>query len=175
AAPLWANQFDEQFTNVFSLQDSISEKLLQILTLKLTGEQRKLITKRYTENTEAYQIYLKGRYFWNKRDPYSLQKAIGFFKQAIEKDKEYAVASSGLSDCYVLLVMYGAYPAAEPMAEARAAAERAVALDDQLAEARTSLAYVNATYYWNWLKSDREFRRAIELNYGYSTAHHWYG
>jgi DNA-binding winged helix-turn-helix (wHTH) protein/tetratricopeptide (TPR) repeat protein len=175
AAPLWANQFDEQFTHVFSLQDSISEKLLQVLTLKLTGEQQKLLTKRYTEDTEAYQIYLKGRYFWNKREPQSLQKAVGFFKQAIEKDSGYALAYSGLADCYVLLVMYGGCPAAEPMAQAREAAERAVQLDETLAEAHTSLAYVNATYYWDWLKSDREFRRAIDLNYGYSTAHHWFG
>lgn len=174
-APLWANQFDEQFTNVFALQDSISEKVLQILTLKLTGEQKKLIAKRYTENTEAYQSYLKGRYFWNKRDPGSLQKAIEFFKQAIQKDSNYAVAYSGLADCHTLLVLYGVSPTVKPMAEAKAAAERAVALDDTLAEARTSIAYVNAIHYWDWLKSGREFRRAIELNYGYSTAHHWYG
>jgi len=174
-APLWASQFDEQFTNVFSLQDSISEKVIQILTLKLTGEQTRHITKRHTKDPEAYQIYLKGRYLWNKRDPESLQKAIGFFKQAIQKDSSYALAYSGLADCFVILVIYGVCPAAQPMTEALEAAETAVALDDNLAEARTSLAYVNATYYWNWLKSESEFRRAIELNYGYSTAHHWYG
>lgn len=172
---LWADQFDEKFTDVFSLQDSISEKVLQTLTLKITGEQRKVITKRYTSNTDAYQIYLKGRYFWNKRDPLSLQKAVEFFKQTIHEDAEYALAYSGLADCYVLLVMYGVCKAAKAMAEAKEAAEKAVFIDDSLAEAHTSLAYLNATYYWDWRKSSYEFKRAIELNPGYSTAHHWYG
>jgi DNA-binding winged helix-turn-helix (wHTH) protein/tetratricopeptide (TPR) repeat protein len=174
-SPLWADQFDEKFTNVFSLQDSISEKVIQTLTLKITSEQRKILTKRYTDNTDAYQIYLKGRYFWNKRDPLSLQKAIEFFKQTIKKDADYALAYSGIADCYVLLVMYGVYDPAKAMAEAKEAAERAVSIDDSLAEAHTSLAYVNTTYYWDWRKSRQEFERAIELNPGYSTAHHWYG
>lgn len=173
-SPLWAEQFDEKFTNVFSLQDSISEKVIQTLTLKITSEQRRQITKRHTESTDAYQIYLKGRYFWNKRDPLSLQKALGFFKQAIGRDGDYALAYSGTADCHVLLVMYGAC-APRAMAEALGAAERAVSIDDTLAEAHTSLAYVNATYFWDWGKSRREFKRAIELNPGYSTAHHWYG
>jgi DNA-binding winged helix-turn-helix (wHTH) protein/Flp pilus assembly protein TadD len=174
-SPLWADQFDEKFTNVFSLQDSISEKVVQTLTLKITSEQRKLLTKRYTDSTDAYQVYLKGRYFWNKRDPQSLQKAVEFFKQTILKDTDYALAYSGIADCYVLLVMYGVCEAAEAMAAAKEAAERAISIDDSLAEAHTSLAYANATYYWNWRLSREEFKRAIELNPGYSTAHHWYG
>jgi DNA-binding winged helix-turn-helix (wHTH) protein/tetratricopeptide (TPR) repeat protein len=173
--PVWADRFDETFTNVFTLQDSISEKVVRTLTHKITGEQRELITKRYTDDAEAYQDYLKGRYFWNKRDPQSLQKAVGFFKQTIAKDEGYALAHSGLADCLVLLVMYGVCHAAKAMAEAKAAAEKAVALEDSLAEAHTSLAYVNATYYWDWRKARREFERAIELNPGYPTAHHWYG
>jgi DNA-binding winged helix-turn-helix (wHTH) protein/Flp pilus assembly protein TadD len=174
-SPLWADQFDGKFTNVFSLQDSISEKVVQTLTLKITSEQKKLLTKRYTDNTDAYQIYLKGRYFWNKRDPLSLQKAVEFFKQTIQKDADYALAYSGIADCYVLLVMYGVYDPAKAMADAKEAAERAVSIDDSLAEAHTSLAYVNTTYYWDWRQSRHEFERAIELNPGYSTAHHWYG
>jgi DNA-binding winged helix-turn-helix (wHTH) protein/Tfp pilus assembly protein PilF len=173
-SPLWADQFDEKFTNVFSLQDSISEKVIQTLTLKITSEQRRLITKRHTDSTDAYQTYLKGRYFWNKRDPQSLQKALEFFKQAIHGDPDYALAYSGMADCHVLLVMYGVCDY-QAMAEARDAAETAVSIDDSLAEAHTSLAYVNATYYWDWKKSHQGFKRAIALNPGYSTAHHWYG
>ena len=175
SAPIWADLFDENFTNVFTLQDSISEKVIGTLTFKITGEQRKQIAKRYTADAEAYQVYLKGRYFWNRREPQSLLKAAEFFKQTISKDKGYALAHSGLADCLVLLVMYGACEAAPAMAEAKAAAETAVALDDSAAETHTSLAYANATYYWAWREARKEFERAIGLNPGYPTAHHWYG
>jgi DNA-binding winged helix-turn-helix (wHTH) protein/tetratricopeptide (TPR) repeat protein len=172
---LWAGKFDEQFTNVFTLQDSISEKVIQALTLELTGEQRRRVSKNYTQDTAAYQSYLKGRFFWSKRDPASLLKGIESFGLAIGQDENYALAYSGLVDCYVLLVMYGVMPPGEAMNVARAAAERAVALDDSLAEAHTSMAYLKATYDWDWRGSEKEFARAVALNPGYSTAHHWGG
>lgn len=175
ATPVWADQFDETLTNVFTLQDSISDKVIRTLTLKIAGEQRQQAAKQYTADTEAYQVYLKGRYFWNKRDPHSLRKGAEFFRQAIRKDPGYAPAHSGLADCLVLLVMYGVCEAAPAMAKAKEAAEEAVALADALAESHTSLAYVNATYYWDWAKARQEFERAIELNPGYPTAHHWRG
>ena len=173
-APLWAEKFDEQFTNIFAVQDRISEQVARSLTLTLSGAERELLTKRYTENSEAHQLYLKGRYFWNKRTIEGMNKGVGYFSEAVEKDPSYALAYVGLADSYSLLSDYGGLPPKEAYPQAKKAAMRAVELDERLAEAHATLAYIKTGYDWDWPGAEEEFRRAIELNPNYETAHQWY-
>jgi TolB-like protein/DNA-binding winged helix-turn-helix (wHTH) protein/Tfp pilus assembly protein PilF len=174
---LWTNKCEEQCTDIFAVQDSISEKVAGALAPKLTGEERQLFAKHYTDNTEAYQLYVKGRYFWNKRTEEALKKGTEYFEQAIEKDSNYALAYSGLADCYIVLGSWragGALSPKEAGRRARAAAAKALEIDSSLAEAHTSLADAELLYGWDWLAVEREFKRAIELNPNYATAHQWY-
>jgi DNA-binding winged helix-turn-helix (wHTH) protein/TolB-like protein/Tfp pilus assembly protein PilF len=172
--PLWADKFDEDLTDIFKVQDSISEKVAGALMLELTARERRLLTKRYTEDVEAHQLYLKGRYYWNKRSNDGLKRAVEFYRQAIDKDPTYALAYAGLADCYDLLSSYSDLPPREALPKAEAAATRALEIDDSLGEAHTSLAFAKLSYDWDWAGAEREFKRAIELNPNYSTAHHWY-
>ena len=172
--PLWAETFDEKFTDIFAVQDSISERVAGALALQLTGADKQRLTKRYTENVEAYQLYLKGRYFWNKRGAEDLQKAIGYFEQAIEKDPSYALAYAGLSDSYGPLGYWGYLPPKVAASKMKPAAVKAVELDDTLAEAHTSLGGLELFYEWDWPAVEREFKRAFELNPNYPLAHQWY-
>jgi tetratricopeptide (TPR) repeat protein len=141
----------------------------------LNGEERRRLAKRYTENAAAYQAYLKGRYYWNQRTARALRKAVESFEEAIKLDDGYALAYAGLADCYCLVSIYGAAPPKAVMPRAKAAAMKALELDDGLAEAHTSLAAALVWFDWNWEASEREFKRAIELNPHYAVAHHWYG
>src|SRR5262249_11235192 len=143
--------------------------------LRLTGEEQKRLTKRDTENTEAYQLYLKGRYYWSKRTPQGFKKAIAHFQQALEKDPGYALAYAGLADCYGTLGWYGVLSPEESFPKARAAATRALGIDEALAEPHASLGWVKTFYDWDWRGAEREYKRAIELNPKYPTAHRWYG
>ncbi|MGI8836215.1 MAG: winged helix-turn-helix domain-containing protein [Pyrinomonadaceae bacterium] len=175
-ATLWSETFDEKYTNIFTVQDRVSEQASRALTLELTGEEKRLLTKRHTNNAEAYQAYLKGRFFWNKRSEEGYTKAIEHFEQAIEQDHDYGQAYAGLADAYALLGSMGntVLPRREAMPRAKAAALKALEIDDTLAEAHTSLAFVRMHYEWDWLAAEREFKRAIEINPNYVTAHHWY-
>ncbi|MGH9917230.1 MAG: tetratricopeptide repeat protein, partial [Pyrinomonadaceae bacterium] len=173
-APQWAEKFDVEFRDIFTVEDSTSEQVARALILKLTREEREILTKRYTEDIEAYQLYLKGRYYWNKRSREGLKKAIGYFHLAIDKDPGYALAYAGLADCYNLHSYYGELPPKESFSKARAASTKALEIDDALPEAHVSLAFVKAWYEWDWLGAEREFKRAMELNPNYATAHHWY-
>jgi len=172
--PVWAEKFDEPYTNIFAVQDRISEQVAQALRLSVSSAEKQLLTKRYTENSEAYQLYLKGRYFWNKRTVEGLNKGIGYFKQAVEKDPSYALAYVGLADSYSLLSDYDGLPPKEAYPQAKKAAMKALELDDQLAEAHAALAYIKTGYDWDWPGAEEGFRRAIELNPNYETAHQWY-
>jgi tetratricopeptide (TPR) repeat protein len=171
---LWAETFDEKFTDIFSVQDSISQKIVGALAVQLSREERDLLTKKYTANTEAYQLYLKGRYYWNQLTPDGLQRSLDFYSQAIENDPNYALAYAGLADSYNLLGSYGFWPLEESHPKARAAAEKALALDEGLAEAHTSLAAVLDDYYWDWAAAEEHFEKAIQLNPNYPVAHYWY-
>jgi len=171
---MWADTFDGRSADIFAVQDAISERLASALALNPTGNERKLLTKRYTESAEAYQAYMKGRYFWNKRTGEGLKKAIEYFEDAIKKDPNYGLAHAGLADSYALLGDYGVVAPQEAFPKMKAAATRAVEIDDQLAEAHTSLAYAKILSDWDWSGAEEEFKRAIELNYSYATAHHWY-
>lgn len=173
-APVWAEKFDEPYTNIFAVQDRISEQVAQALRVSVSSAEKELLTKHYTENSEAYQLYLKGRYFWNKRTGDGLKKGISYFNEAVEKDPSYALAYAGLADSYSLLSDYNELPPKQAYPQARKAVMRALELDEQLAEGHATLAFINTTYDWDWLGAEREYRRAIELNPNYETAHQWY-
>ncbi len=170
---LWGEQFERKMSDLLATQREIASAITQKLQLKLSGDDAKGITKKYTDNNEAYQAYLKGRYYWNKRTTENLNKAIDQFKLATDKDPNFALAYSGLADCYGLLSEYSGAPMSETLPQAREYASRAVTLDDQLAEAHTSLGMVYVKS-WQWPDAEREFKRAIELNPNYPTAFHFY-
>src|SRR5688500_3513645 len=161
--PLWAEKFDEQFTDIFAVQDRISEQVARALTLTLSSTEKKLLTKHFTENSDAYQLYLKGRYFWNKRTVEGLNKGINYFNEAVEKDPSYALAYVGLADSYGLLSDYGGLQPNEACPQAKKAAMQALALDERLAEAPAALSLIKPSYDWDWPGAEREYRRAIQL------------
>ncbi|MFY9610946.1 MAG: protein kinase [Blastocatellia bacterium] len=171
---LWADKFDEKMTNIFAVQDSISRKVTDALAVKLSGEERELLTKRYTDNAEAYQLYLKGRYYQSSRTEEGLKKGIEFFEQAIARDPSYALAFSGLADSYSYLGNHGFLPPNEASPIAKQEAMKALKIDETLAEAHTSLAYVRMNYDWDWPGAGKEYERAIELDPGYTKAHSLY-
>jgi Tfp pilus assembly protein PilF len=140
----------------------------------LVGEDEKTLTKRSTENTEAYQLYLKGRFHWNKRKADDLQKAVDYFNQAIEKDPGYALGYAGLASTYALLPEYSSLPAKDCIPKIELAARKALDLDATLAEPHAALGLVRHTYQWDWMGAEKEFKRAIELNPNNATTHHWY-
>jgi TolB-like protein/DNA-binding winged helix-turn-helix (wHTH) protein/Tfp pilus assembly protein PilF len=159
---MWAETFDEKFADIFTLQDAISEKVAGALAVQLSTRERERITKRYTENREAYELYQKGRYFWNKRTEHGLKKSIGFFEEAIRKDPNYALAYAGLADSYV--VQFTFLPPKDVYPKAKQAALKALEIDDGLAEPHAALAFATMLFDWNWPASEREFRRAFDLN-----------
>lgn len=174
-ALLWAESFDERDADIFALQDSISEKVANSLSLQLNPDERDKLKRRYTENIEAYQLYNKGRFFWNNRSSEDLRKSIAFYEQAIAKDENYALAWSGLAESYVLLHLFSPNQDKEVFAKARQAAEKALSLDENLAEARNALAMYKAQQEWDWEGAEREFRRAVTANPSYATAHQTFG
>jgi serine/threonine-protein kinase len=171
---LWSERFDRDLADVFAIQDEISLAIVERLKVKLLGDEKEKMLKRYTSNLEAYDLYLKGRYHWNRRTPESLKKAVANFEQVIQKDPEYALAYAGLADSYSMLQQVGVIPTKEAFPKAKTLAGKALEIDETLAEAHTSLAYVLWSYDWDWGGMEREFRRAIELNPNYATAHQWF-
>lgn len=172
---LWTGKFDEEFTDIFAVEDSISEKVTSALAVKLTGQGRERLKRRYTENTAAYHLYLKGRYYWNKRTEQALNKAIECFDQALAIDPNYALPHAGVADCYTKLGDVGvtAMLPRDAFARARAAALRALKIDNSLADVHASLGHIDM-HQFRWADAERDFKRAIELNPNYATAHHWY-
>jgi len=172
---LWADTFDVKFTDVFSVQDAIAQKVAAALALKLSEEEQERLTKHYTDNTEAYQLYLKGRFYWNKYTPEGFQKSIEYFKQALEKDPNYALAYSGLADSYSLIGEMAYAPAHENFPQGRAYAERALGMDEKLASAHLSLAIVKLFYDWDFPGAGNHLRRAKELDPNNAQIYHFYG
>jgi TolB-like protein len=173
-APLWAAKFDEKWTDIFTVQDSISEQVARALMLRLSGAERRQLTKRETTNTDAYQAYLRGRFYWNKFTEESFQRAIASFMEAIRIDPEYALAYAGLADLYNWLGVFCVLPPDDTWGRGRKMGARAVALDDSLAEAHAALGFARLCYDHDWAGAEREKKRAIELNPHYATAHQWY-
>jgi len=171
---LWGAEYDRKLADALSIQRDVSREISEKLRLRLSGEEKEQMSRRVnTSNAEAYQSYLKGRYYWNKRTAEGITKAIEQFQEAADKDPNYALAYAGLADCYMLLEGYVGTPATETLPKAKAFAERALQIDDSSGEARASLANISAML-WQWDKAGEEFKRAIELNPNYATAHHWY-
>ena len=170
---LWAETYDRKLTDIFVVESDIATTIAKTLQAKLTGAEKAAIEKRPTANREVYELYLKGRFFWNKRTAADLRKAIEYFNQALDKDPNYAPAYAGLTDAYLILSQYGAASPADSFPQAMAAAKKAIELDDTLAEAHTSLACSLAYYDFDFGQSVKEFERAIQLNPNYATAHHW--
>ena len=171
---LWSERYDRQMEDVFAIQDEITLAIVNKLKVSLLGGEREALVKRSTEDVEAYNLYLKGRYFWNKRTETGYLKSLEYFRQAIDKDPTYAVAHAGIADSYDLLGWYGYLAPEEAFPRARTAAERARELDPTLAEAHASLGWINANYDWDWGAAEREYEKALELNPSYATAHQWY-
>lgn len=174
-ATLWADKFDEKFTDLFAVEDKLSERLANTLALQLTGEEKQLLVKRYTENVEAYQAYLKGRYFWSKWTKESLLKALAAFEQALQLDPNYAPAHAGVADAHNLLGYLGFVPPREAFPKSEAAAREALRLDDKLGEAHLSLAKTKFFYDWDWPGFEREIQRALELSPNVADAHSMHG
>jgi serine/threonine protein kinase/Tfp pilus assembly protein PilF len=171
---VWADTFDRNLTDIFVVETEIAKAVADSLQAKLTGSEKQAIAAKPTENAEAHELYLKARFFWNKRTSSDLKTAIQFFNQAIEKDPSYALAYAGLADAYALLTAYAAAPVSESLPRAEIAAKKALELDESLAEAHTSLGLL-LFYNLDFPGSTKEFERAIALNPNYATAHHWYG
>ncbi len=171
---LWEDVFEERIGDPFALQDAIAEQATVALAPRLTGEERKRLARRDTENAEAYRLYLDGRYLWNRRTLEDMRRSLAYFTQAISLDPEYARAQAGLADAYITLSDYGGLPANEAYPKAKKAAQQALAIDEMLAEAHTSLAMISASYDWDWQSAEIAFKRAVDLNPHYATAHQWY-
>lgn len=170
---IWSEQYNRKQADLVSLQSEIARDVLSKLKTKLSGSDEQKVAKTHTSNSEAYQLYLKGRYYWNKRTAENLKKAMEQFQRAADTDPNYALASAGLADCYAVLGDYTGAPEFETNPKTRAFAERALQLDPTLVEAQTSLAYSFALV-WEWDRAEAGFKRAMELNPNYPTAHHWY-
>ena len=173
-ASLWAESFDEQMTNPFALEDAISSRVATSLLRGLSDPQKTQLAKRYTQNHEAYENYLRGRYYALKYTEEGLRKGIDYLQKAIDADPAYALAYSGLADCY-----YDAsnilFPPLEAMPKAKAAARRSVELDPMLPEAHVSLGIVASKFDWDWREADAQYKRALALDPNSATAHQWYG
>ena len=171
---LWAETYRGTIEDVFEIQEKVAAEIVQTLQLRLSPDEKQILKKRFTKNTEAYQLYLQGRFFWNKRSEEGLKTAIKYFEKAIEKDPQYALAWAGIADSYSLLGEYGNIPRKELYPKAEAAVKKALEIDNRLAEVHTSFASLLMLRKWDWVNSEQEFKLALELNPNYATAHHWY-
>ncbi len=172
-AHLWAETYDRKLTDIFAVESEISKTIADTLQAKLTGSEKISIAKVPTANTEAYELYLKGRFFWNKRTGADLKRAIDYFNQAIAKDPNYALAYAGLADSYTLLSVFSAASPQDSIPQARVAAKKALELDNTLAEAHASSGRILSGYDYDFERAIAEFERAIQLNPNYATSYHW--
>jgi serine/threonine protein kinase/Tfp pilus assembly protein PilF len=171
---IWSERYDRDMHDVFAIQDEISSTIVETLRGTLFVHLGEAVHTRYSRNVRAYNLYLKGRFHWNRRSSEDIAEGIRYFEQAIAEDESYALAYSGLADSYAIQTDYRGIPSAEGMERARTQALRALELDESLAEAHTSLGWVTFIYDWHWPEAEREFVRALQLNPRYATAHQWY-
>ncbi len=171
---LWSERYDRDLDDIFAIQDAIARTIAHRLELTLTGPKGEALVTPPTENLAAYQLYLKGRYFWNQRGRTGLTKGLECFQEALSLDPNFAQAHAGVADTYALLAFYGFRPPKEVMPDAKAAAQRALAIDGSLAEAHASMGFIHLVYDWDWAAAERELKRAIALNPRYVLARYWY-
>lgn len=162
--PLWSEQFDENFTDIFKVQDSIAERIAGALTLQLSGQEKELLAKHYTENTEAYQLYLRGQLIWNTRRENWIEQSLSYYQKALEKDPNFALAYVGIADCYIMLSGHQRISMREAETKARPAIMKALEIDDTLALAHNAFAELKYQYEYDWAGAEKEFKKAIELN-----------
>jgi len=172
---IWSEKYERSLSDIASLQTEIGKDVSAKLRSKLSGDEEAKLAKNYSNNSKAYELYLKGRFYWNRRTLDSIRQSLEYFKEAVEVDPNYALAYTGISDAYSLIAVYNGAPATETMPKAREAALKALSIDNNLAEAHTALALVLATYDFDVEAGEREYKRAIELDANYGTAHQWYG
>ena len=173
-SPLWSETFDAPLTDVFAVQDTIAAQVARALALALSTEERARLNERYTDNPDAYMAYVRGRYFWNKRTEEGLRRSLDYYGEALDHDPAYAQAYAGLADTYAMLGSYGGLLPADAYPKAKAAAEKALALEPDLAEAYVPLALAETDYFWDWEAAEDHFLHALALNPQYATAHHQY-
>ncbi len=171
---LWGERYQRKFADILRTQEEIARKVSENLRLRLSSADEQQLAKRYTDDTEAYLAYTRGRHLWNRRRREDFEKAIGYFNQAIEKDPNYARAYSGLADCYIAMTTVGVIAPSEGFPKAKEAAKKALAIDNTLAEPHTSLAHITWLHEWDWAGGEEGFKRALKLNPKYETAHQWY-
>ena len=171
---IWSEKYDRDFDDIFAIQDEISLAIVDKLKVRLLGQEKKRLVKRHTENQEAHNLYLKGLYFWNRRLEGGMKMAMDHFQQAMEKDPDYALAHVGIADTHNITGFFGYLSPKETFPKAKAAAMRALEIDDTLSEAHTSLAFAIMCYDWDWHVAEKEFRQALDLDPNYATAHEWY-
>jgi serine/threonine protein kinase/tetratricopeptide (TPR) repeat protein len=171
---VWSERYDRVMDDIFEIQDEISQAIVENLQLKLVAGDQKPLIKHYTANVDAYNHYLKGRYYWYKRTPDAFQQAIGHFERVIAEDAGFAPAYVGLADCHAVLAWYGGVTVAEATAKAESLARKALEIDPELGEAHATLAFIKGTFEWNWTESERGFQRALQLNPNYAIGRFWY-
>ena len=171
---IWSESH-KRFSDIFSLQDQLAGEISERLRLRLSGEQKEKLTKRFTESREAYEFYLKGRYHWARRAIEDMKKGVEYFQQAIAEDANYSLAYAGIADCLVLLGLFGAADPRGIMPQAKAAAAKAIELDESLGEAHASLGQIKLIYDWDWPGAEQHFQQALALSPAYPTAHQWHG
>lgn len=172
---MWGEQYHRKSSDIFALQDELAWEISEKLRLRLSGEQKESLKKRFTENREAYEFYLKGRYHWARRGIEDLKKGVEYFHQAIAEDPNYSLAHAGIADCLVLLGLFGADDPREIMPQAKAAAIKAIELDESLGDAHASLGQIRMIYDRDWSAAEADFHQAVSLNPAYPTAHQWHG
>jgi tetratricopeptide (TPR) repeat protein len=172
---LWSEHYEREMQDVFAIQDDISRSIVGTLRVRLSSGEKAPLVRRYPTDPESQTLYHKARYFWNRRTQDSLTRSVELFEQVLERDPDHAPAWAGMADAYSLMAQYGVAAPKLAMPKAKAAAQRALQLDETLAEAHTSLALVESVYEWQWSKAEQHYQRAIRLNPGYATARHWYG
>ena len=172
---IWGEQYNRKLEDIINVQEDIASEIAAKLQIRGIEEQQKAFRKRYTDDFDAYKLYIRGRYYWNKRDVPNLQRGLSYFQQAIDHDPTYALAYAGLADAYFVECAAGVLAARDGFPKAKGAALAALAIDDSLAEAHASLAHIYFDYDWNWTEAEAEYRKAIALNPNYSIAHYFYG
>ena len=169
----WSERYDREMDDIFAIQDEIALAITEKLKITLLEDEKAIIYKNPTENKEAYDLYLKGRFYFNKRGP-GIIKGIEYFQQALEKDPAFALAYTGMAEAYCILALYSVLPPHDAMPKARQFAEKAIQLQSSFAEAYTALAFISAFYDWNWTDAKKLFQRVFEINPNYAPAHYWY-
>ena len=171
---IWSETYDRQMENLFAVQDDIAQAIVKALEVQLLGGKKQLLVKNYTDDLQAYNLYLQGRFFWNKRTAEDLEKAIDYFNQAVALDPNYALAYAGLADSHGLLPFYTSVQPKEAFSNANVAVIKALDIDGNLAEAHAALGFIKTYYDWDWNAAETELKRAVQIKPNYPTAHHWY-